>query len=361
MSIAEAPASSSQAPSGESEAGSTQQIVQFVHDLSETMSKAVKDIKEVNSRTLLLSLNAKIEAHRAGSAGAAFGVVANEMQELAAKTTIAADSMENNARVSIDDLQREIQTSIRGSRLSDLALTNIDLVDRNLYERTCDVRWWATDSSLVDALQEPTPESSAFASKRLGVILDAYTVYHDLVLCDMDGNVVANGRPDQYKSVGQNVSSSVWFRKAAQSSSGDDYGFATAERSNLVNQQAVLTYSCGVRQGGESRGRLLGVLGIMFDWESFAQTIMEQTPISPSEKHDTRCVLCDDEGNILADSMGQQLQEKLDLDGLRDLMAKGKGFASMRYAGRNKCIGYGKAPGFETYSTGWHSFIMQAE
>ena len=30
-------------------------------------------------------------------------------------------------------------------------LTNIDLIDRNLYERSCDVRWWATDSSVVDA------------------------------------------------------------------------------------------------------------------------------------------------------------------------------------------------------------------
>jgi hypothetical protein len=41
---------------------------------------------------------------------------------------------------------------IRGSRLPDLSLNAIDIIDRNLYERSCDVRWWATDSAIVDEL-----------------------------------------------------------------------------------------------------------------------------------------------------------------------------------------------------------------
>ncbi|MFK5283867.1 hypothetical protein ACI3PL_30250, partial [Lacticaseibacillus paracasei] len=76
---------------------------------------------------------------------------------------------------------------------------------RNLYERTCDVRWWATDSAIVNALHELDGPTAAYASQRLRVILNAYTVYHDLVICDREGKVIANGRPDIYGSVGQDV------------------------------------------------------------------------------------------------------------------------------------------------------------
>ena len=43
----------------------------------------------------------------------------------------------------------------RGERMVDLSLNAIELIDRNLYERTCDVRWWATDSAIVDCAATP--------------------------------------------------------------------------------------------------------------------------------------------------------------------------------------------------------------
>ena len=46
-----------------------------------------------------------------------------------------------------------------------------DLIDRNLYEWTCEVPWWATDDSLVQALTKHTYAAYQYASQRLGVIL----------------------------------------------------------------------------------------------------------------------------------------------------------------------------------------------
>ena len=47
----------------------------------------------------------------------------------------------------------------------DLALNAIEFIDRNLYERTCDVRWWATDSAVVDCVAlRPRPLSTTPAS-----------------------------------------------------------------------------------------------------------------------------------------------------------------------------------------------------
>ncbi len=105
----------------------------------------------------MIAINARIEASRAGMAGKAFSVVAEQMNDLSGKIGIVSKKMRNESRGSIDELGNLIKTQatiVRGTRLSDLALTNIDLIDRNLYERSCDVRWWATDDTIVNALHK---------------------------------------------------------------------------------------------------------------------------------------------------------------------------------------------------------------
>ena len=185
--------------------GGTAEILMLVRELTETLDDAIGEINDVNRRTKMLALNAQIEAARAGKHGAAFGVVAQEMQKLAATTADAAGQMSSQTHDRIQRLMGLIGLRVRGTRLSDLALANIDLIDRNLYERTCDVRWWSTTASVVGALSDPTQARCEHASARLGTILDSYTVYFDLVLCDRNGRVIANGRPNQYPSIGTSV------------------------------------------------------------------------------------------------------------------------------------------------------------
>ena len=338
----------------------TKSVSALVHDLNATMANAIGEINDINSDIQLLALNARIEAARAGQAGAAFSVVAQEMQPLSGKTSEAAHELASTTRRTIDELVDVIGNRVRGTRLSDLALVNIDLIDRNLYERTCDVRWWATDSSLVDALCPEADDSArAFASQRMGVILSAYTVYYDLVLCDLKGRVVANGRPRQYASVGSDQSHAPWFRAATATHSGDEFGFQGAHASPLVDNQLALVYSCGVRAEGRADGELIGVLGIVFNWEGLAQTILKQVPVAEDERAATRSAIIDESGHLLADSFGKQLQGKLSIPHLPELLSEKKNFAVCEIDGRRSCIGHAQAPGFETYSTGWHSVVIQ--
>jgi len=115
----------------------------------------------------------------------------------------------------------------------------VDILDRNLFERACDCRWWATDSSLVDALTLRTPDACQHASSRMGVILNAYTVYFDLVLADLSGEIVANGRPDRFQSQRTNHATADWFQSALATSSGEEFGFHSAHPSSLVNGERV--------------------------------------------------------------------------------------------------------------------------
>jgi hypothetical protein len=191
---------------------SPERISALAKNINEKLSGSLREIDAINLQIRLLSMNAQIEAAHAGEAGKSFGVVATSMGSLAQRTTDVAEGLSSKVQSDIDEMvliSRQLATDVRGNRLSDLALNNIDLIDRNLYERSCDVRWWATDPSLTEACESPDDNQlTSFASKRLGVILDAYTVYFDLVLCTTDGTIIANGRPREYRSAGKNVSRS---------------------------------------------------------------------------------------------------------------------------------------------------------
>jgi len=337
-------------------------IAELAGELSEKMDRSINQIKDVNSKARLLSFNAQIEAARAGGqTGAAFAVVAQAMQELSGRTSRVADDMINETGNSIGELNEisnALRSNVRGTRLADLAGANIDVIDRNLFERTCDVRWWATDSSVVDALSDPTPDALAFASKRMGVILSAYTVYFDLVLTDRDGRVLANGFPNQYNSVGTNVANQEWFTSARSTTHGDQYGFQTCHASPLVGDERALTYSCAVREGGSANGSVLGVLGAVFKWDDLAQTSVKNTPLTKDEWKGSRACIIDDNGLILADSDDQQLAETLEIDVARVLSAE-NGYSIENYRGKETIVSHAKAPGYEGYTTGWHSLILQ--
>lgn len=346
-----------------SQDSSPERIALLSTEMAEKVGKAITEIGDVNDTARLLSFNAQIEAARAGgSSGAAFAVVATAMQELSGKTADVAKRMASETGEAMAELREiggALATQVRGTRLSDLALTNIDLIDRNLYERSCDVRWWATDSSCVDALSSPSKESADYCCKRLGVILNSYTVYIDLVLCNLSGKVVANGRPRQYQSTGHDCSSYQWFKEAVGQKSGEEFGFQGVHASNLVHNKRILAYSCGVREKGDADGKLLGVLGILFNWDSLAQTIVHNTPIDPADMARSRVCIIDGEGLVLADSRDRQLEDRLQLPDHKRLLTEKKNFVIVRQDGKLRCIAHAQAPGYETYSTGWHSVIIQ--
>ncbi|CAE6496969.1 methyl-accepting chemotaxis protein [Candidatus Nitrosotenuis uzonensis] len=338
-----------------------EEVVQFTDLIAEKLNNAIDKVDNINHKTHVLSVNASIEAARAGTYGRPFGIVATNMSELSEETTKITEKMRNDTKeiLNVGAMIKVQAKDYRGNRLSDLALVNIDLIDRNLYERTADVRWWATDGSVVDALTKKNTESYDCASKRLGVILQAYTVYYDLVLADTDGKIVANGSPEKYSSTNLSVADSKWFTSAMKTKSGNEFGFESVHHSPLVSNNLALVYSCAVREGGNTKGGIIGVLGVIFKWESLAQTIIQQTPIDDEEKKNTRICITDDDGLILADSDGKMLKDKIQFDKKTSLYAENKNYLFSEYMGYDACLAHAHSQGFEGYSTGWHSVIIQ--
>lgn len=232
-----------------------ERIVSLSREVESLANRGVSDIHAITRQTRLLAINALIEAAHAGKAGMGFSVVAEEVKNISERISKIASELTQDLQVSVNEmtaLGRSMCFDVRGQRLADLSLNMIEIIDRNLYERTCDVRWWATDASLVDALTSNYPESCAHASERLGIILDSYTVYLDIWIADNSGRIIASGRSGKFgRVIGANVAKEPWFKSAMQHASGDQYFAGEVKVEPLLNDSQTCTFSAAVRSGAE--------------------------------------------------------------------------------------------------------------
>ena len=214
------------------------------------------------------------------------------------------------------------------------------------------MRWWATDSAVVDALARADADSARFASSRLATILRSYTVYLDLWIADRSGRVIATGRPDLYPSVpGSDVSGSAWFREGLATANGDSFAVCDIGRNPLLGNAAVASYSTAIRGGGTHDGERLGVLGIFFDWAPQAQAIVEGVGLTEEERLSSRVMILSAQNKVLAASDGAGLlQETYDLRHEH----RPRGY----YQTADGIVAFAQTPGYETYrGLGWWGCI----
>jgi hypothetical protein len=334
-----------------------ERIVALSKEVSAVATASIEEIRRYTQKTRILALNAAIEAARAGVAGAGFSIVADEVRSTSADIEALAEQLERQVGGKVADLNllgRKLIASIRGSRLADLALNVIDLVDRNLYERSCDVRWWATDSAVVDCASRADAESSQYASKRLGIILDSYTVYIDLWIVNDRGEVLANGRPGKFPDVrGSSVADTDWFRRAMATSNGAEFVACDISNNAALQNASVATFATAIRAGGETNGRPIGALGIFFDWGPQSQAVLAGVRLSQDEQANTRCLILDQQHRIIAASDGADLFKKYPIESQNVSMGT-------YVDGQGSLVGYAVTPGYETYKgMGWYGVLVQ--
>ena len=332
-------------------------------DLSATASAHAMEIKEFTARTRLLALNALIESAHAGDAGKGFAVIANEVKEISQSIGDVSARFTNQVDQKTHDIERLSQqimsdiANLRGARLADLALNMIDLIDRNLYERSCDVRWWSTDAAVVDRCTRKKVYSSQSTAKRLEVILDSYTVYLDIWVCDRAGKVIANGRPERYKKARTaKVGDHSWFRKALECEPGG-YAVGDIGISPELDNRQVATYAAPVRKGGLANSAVIGVICVFFDLQAQSQTVVDAVRLLPEEKARTRCLIVDAQGLVIAASDRQGV-----LTEIVHLQNQNKTLGHYRDERNSQVIAYALTPGYETYKgLGWFGVLIQSD
>jgi hypothetical protein len=337
------------------------EIVELTHQIRKLATGKISDINDINRETTFLALNALIEAARAGNAGRGFAVVANQVKHVSTKIAEITTVLNKELAGSLSRLTELGDSMIdrlrlhEGQRGADLALNLVEIIDRNLYERSCDVRWWATDSSVVDCLAVANADAIEYASRRLGVILGSYTVYLDLWIVAADGTIVANGRPGTYAVVGRNVADTSLFEDAMSTKTGAEFVAADVASSPLLNRAQVATYATAIRENGAVDGRPLGVLVIFFDWAPQAQAVVKGVRLTEDEWKRTRCLIVDSSFRIIASSDGKGI-----LDDRLRIATNGK-TSGFYYENDGSTVSFAATPGYESYrGLGWYGVVVQA-
>lgn len=335
-----------------------ERVVALSEQVGELTSQKLSEINKVARQTQMLALNARIEAARAGDAGRGFAVVASEVSSVSSSIAQLALELQDELAPVVDNLGHlgvALVEQVRGTRLADLAHNAIEIIDRNLYERSCDVRWWATDSAVVDVCHDGSPTAVAHADRRLGIILSSYTVYLDLWVADTTGRVIAHGRPDLYPLVtGADVSGDRWFLESMATASGDHFAVEDVRVESRLDGRAVAVFGTAVRAGGDPHGEPLGALGVFFDWEPQARAVVRGVRLTDDERGITRAMLVDSSGRVLAASDGRGvLDEIVDVSGIDQR-------SGFRMLPTGEIMGHALTPGYETYQgLGWRGLVVQ--
>ena len=154
--------------------------------------------------------------------------------------------------------------ALAGGALGHQAQIGVDLLTRNLFERTADIGFLATDSAIVDACASGDAGQLAALRERLRAYAARYTVYRDIVLMAPDGQVLTR-LVDGF--AGRSASPIVARALASQG------GFVEShEATDFCGGGRALTHAWRV----ESGGRVVGVLALVFDLEREAQMIFER-------------------------------------------------------------------------------------
>ena len=223
---------------------------------------------------------------------------------MAAKKSVNADLSEqveahalphvlNEVKKIGDQVQQVFQTSTGGllklvtsSRLHDvgfLAALAIDIMDRNLYERANDCRWWALTSDFRRILAKPRIDEVDVGHMRdiLAYINGLYTVYANLFLYDRNGRILACSTPSERRHEGH-VLDAHYVSQTLQLTDSQHYSVSDFEATDLYAANGVARHSYIYNASItalDGEAAVLGGIGIVFDAEpQFASMLRDALP-----------------------------------------------------------------------------------
>ncbi|SFV03978.1 chemotaxis protein CheW [Pseudoduganella namucuonensis] len=164
---------------------------------------------------------------------------------------------------SIQDLYQTVVSSSLHAAESTAQLL-VDMLDRNLYERANDCRWWARAAQLRHGLARPErPGQAAAIGAVLAHINGLYTVYSRLFVYDRNGRVVASSGAQDI--VGERIAAETLGRVCALGDEQQHYPepFAPAP---FYGGRPTFVYHAAVRHP-EHETQVVGGIGIVFDGE----------------------------------------------------------------------------------------------
>ena len=182
----------------------------------------------------------------------------NEISNTGTKT-------KNVFQSSIADLNKTVVTSLLHDNEFHSALA-IDIMDRNLYERANDCRWWALTATFAELLSKPSLSEADRQTIRsmLQTINGLYTVYSNLIVFDRSRRIVAVSAEDSRDLEGT-VLDEEWASRILSLRGDQSYAVSPFAPTHLYKDRP--TYIYGAAIADPKRQGIVGGVAIVFDSE----------------------------------------------------------------------------------------------
>lgn len=235
-----------------------------LHELMSTVTRTTRTIERIVWNGKVTSAaNDQVDSHGHGQHSGNVNKL-NTVLDQITETGGRSDAIFSR---SIQDLYQTVLTaSISEAELTSRLL--VDMLDRNLYERANDCRWWALTAQLRRGLAFPSAEQNAAMSEVLAHINSLYTVYARLFVYDRTGRIVAStgesGEGDHLAtSIGTHIDGATLGRVCALRGELDHYPEPFAP-SALYGGEPTFIYHAAIRHP-EQTSTVVGGIGIVFD------------------------------------------------------------------------------------------------
>jgi len=175
----------------------------------------------------------------------------------------------------------------------------IDIMDRNLYERANDCRWWALDGVLRQVLAQPPEQRDVSAAAAvLARINGLYTVYSLLVLFDTQGEVIAVSDPAAASWRGQTLDA-PWVRETLALRDSQSYAASVHTPSPLYGERATYVFAAALR-APDAQARVVGGIAIVFDGEPQFEAMLHDSLPQGSEEDSVASLFVTRSGTVVA-------------------------------------------------------------
>jgi hypothetical protein len=224
------------------------------------------------------------------AAGSALGPVFAEIGRTGQQTIAAFDG-------AILEL-KSLLLSDRRAELAAHATLAVDIMDRNLYERANDCRWWALLPEFVELLQTLEAGPSAPAVQRAAEILahlnSLYTVYRRVALFDRQGRIVAVSKDAQTLAPDTAIAPAL-LQSTLGLRSTQAYAVSELLAHALANGEATYLYCAPIRRSAAESA--LGGLALAFNCHDELKAMLQDAlPVGAAALG----LFVDDAGRVLA-------------------------------------------------------------
>jgi chemotaxis signal transduction protein len=224
---------------------------------SAQLTEIQHDADEINRELRRVVWNGQLMAHVGGQGDALrLKAVLNEVN-------VAGFRTRERVSIAVRDLYR---TSLARTRRqsAELARLAADIMDRNLYERANDCRWWALSPAIATHLSQPDGEATRDA---LNAVLDRvnglYTVYSRLVVFDADGRVRGASRTEADPTIVGRSVDDAWLESVRRLSGPQRYAVSEFGPTEFHDAGDTYVYLAAVRE--PSTNALAGGIAVIFD------------------------------------------------------------------------------------------------